>query len=212
MAIGGDARMFVGFFPDDLIPEILNLVLAAWRKFDKPKSDEKEEPITRRFRLALVGEKNRHALPFSIWHESPELPDEKTGEETGRVDIRFLHGYREDVYFAFECKRLNIDYPSGFQSNAGEYVGDDGMMCFITGKYGKGLKSGGMIGYVMDGKVPKAIQAVQQAILKKGKTLRLRGRTGVGPCSPLPGVKSAKETHHSLPNRDFEIYHLFLAV
>ena len=61
--------------------------------------------------------------------------------DTGRLDIVFKHGYREDVYFSLECKRLNVQFPSGFQSLASDYV-DDGLQRYIKEKYAKGLDNG----------------------------------------------------------------------
>lgn len=92
------------------------------------------------------------------------VDDADTGEELGRIDLCLLYGHEESVYFAFECKRLNVPFPSGMKSLAGEYVGSQGMMCFVTGKYADGHEHGGMIGFVMSGDVGTAIQAVRHAI------------------------------------------------
>ena len=161
MAIGGDASLWADVFPDGLIPSILELVVKTWQRSEKPLPLEHEVPISRRFREALRRGKDLNELPFTIWPESSET-DPNTGKEIGRIDIRFIHGWRESVYFAFECKRLRIPYDSGRRSNTGEYVGASGMMRFISGKYGKDLASGGMIGYVMDGDLRAAVPSVKK--------------------------------------------------
>ncbi len=211
MAIIGDASQWADLFPDNLIPDILGLVITTWQRFKKPHRNDLEVPITRRFREELVMEKDHRYLPFSIWPESSET-DPKTGKEIGRIDIRFLHGYKENVYFAFECKRLRVPYKSGIRSNASEYVGVDGMMCFITGKYSRGLFSGGMIGYVMISDVRAAIQSVKKAISRNYTMLCLIRNTGLSSCSIMSNEKIIKETRHNLPNQRFTIYHVFLAV
>ncbi|MCX7011431.1 MAG: hypothetical protein NTW86_02485 [Candidatus Sumerlaeota bacterium] len=203
--------MFADFFPDDLIPEIIDLVLRSWRSFQRPRPDEEEVPITRRFREVLVREKNRADLPFTVWRESSEPADPVIGRETGRIDIVFLHGYREGVYFAFECKRLNVRFPSGFSSQAAEYVGIDGMMCFITEKYARGLRHAGMIGYVMDGDVAAALRALTKAIVKKARDLCMSARSCLEPCA-IRGDDRVKETTHSLPGRKLTLYHILLSV
>ena len=210
MAIIGDASQWADLFPDNLIPDILGLVITTWQRFKKPHRNDFEVPITRRFREELVMEKDHRYLPFSIWPESSET-DPKTGKEIGRIDIRFLHGYKENVYFAFECKRLRVPYKSGIRSNASEYVGVGGMMCFITGKYSRGLFSGGMIGYVMDSDVRAAIQSIKKAIDRSYTMLCLIRNTGLSSCSIMSNEKIIKETRHNLPNRRFTIYHVFLA-
>ncbi len=211
MSIIGDASLWADLFPDHLVPDILGLVITTWQRFKKPTLRDLEVPITRRFREELRREKDFRELPFTIWPESSET-DSTTGKEIGRIDIRFLHGYREDVYFAFECKRLRIPYESGIRSNASEYVGIDGMMCFITGKYSKALASGGMIGYVMDSDVTSAIHSVKEAIDRSFTILCLVRSTSLSSCSIMPNEKIIKETRHELPNRKFTIYHIFLAV
>ena len=211
MAVVGDTSLWSDLFPDHLVPDILGLVLTTWQSFKKPNPSDLEVPVTRRFREELRRKKDFRELPFTIWPESSET-DPKTGKEIGRIDIRFLHGWREDVYFAFECKRLRIPYESGIRSNASEYVGIDGMMCFITGKYSKGLVSGGMIGYVMDSDVRSAIQSVKKAIDRSCIILFLVKSTSLRSCSIMPDRKIIKETRHKLPNRRFIIYHIFLAV
>ena len=86
------------------------------------------------------------------------------------------------------------------------------MMCFITGKYGKALVSGGMIGYVMDSDVRTAIQSVKEAIHRNCTILCLVRNTGLSSCSIMSNEQIIKETRHNLPNRRFTIYHVFVAV
>ena len=210
MAIIGNASLWADLFPDHLVPDILGLVVTTLQRFKKPLA-QCLRVVLFRFREELVREKSNRELPFSIWPESSETNPE-TGKEIGRIDIRFLHGYREDVYFAFECKRLRVPYKSGIRSNASEYVGVDGMMCFITGKYGKALVSGGMIGYVMDSDVITAIQSVKKAIHRNCTILCLVRNTGLSSCSIMSNEQIIKETRHNLPNRRFTIYHIFVAV
>jgi len=211
VAIVGDASLWADVFPDRLIPNILELVVKTWQRFQKPRSLDHEVPISRRFREALRRGKDLYELPFTIWPESSET-DPDTGKEIGRIDIRFLHGWRESVYFAFECKRLRIPYNTGMRPNTGEYVGASGMMRFITGQYGKGLLSGGMIGYVMDGNLSAAVPAVKKTIDKNREDLRLIFGSSLDFSSMMPRKQAVKETRHDLTKREFTIHHVFLAV
>jgi len=211
VATVGDASLWANLFPDYLIPNILELVVTTWQSFQKPHPLDHEVPISRRFGEALRREKDLHELPFTIWAESSET-DPNTGKEIARIDIRFLHGWREGVYFAFECKRLRIPYSSRMQSNTGEYVGANGMMRFITGKYGKGLTLGGMIGYIMDGNLSAAVPAVKKTIDKNREDLRLAFGSSLTSSSMMPKERTVKETNHDLATRKFAIYHVFLAV
>lgn len=161
MNVVGDASLWSDLFPDWLIPEILDLVISAWEAFDKPQPGDHEVAITMRFRSELVRHKLLRKLPLRIDREIPE-DDLLVGQEKGRIDLRFIHGYQEGVYFAFECKRLNVLSKEGKRTPlAGEYV-RAGMMRFITSQYAVGLDQGGMLGYVMDSDVKSSIRAVSQ--------------------------------------------------
>jgi len=211
MAVIGNSNSWANTFPDDLIPKILDLVLSAWKIFTKPEQNDHEVPITKRLRIYLINLKNIRQLPVTIQREIPE-DDLQTGEERGRIDLHFTHGYREDVYFAFECKRLNkIDSRNKINSLAPEYV-KDGMMRFVTGKYASSLNNGGMIGYVMNGNTDTAIRAVNRNINNNRIHLRISNSNSLLPSSLIPNNLEIKETQHDLDGRNFMIHHLFLPI
>lgn len=213
--VGNTGSWKKDLFPDALIPDILELVVETWKIFKKPNRLDHEVPISRAFTDKLRLEKNRNGdLPFKIWYELPEI--DTTDDADGRIDICFdyIGTPREDVYFAFECKRLRIPYPSLSRpaTNNSDYVGDQGMMCFVTGRYGGSVANGGMIGYVMDGKVSPAIISVGKLIKSKQAVLKLSMNMGLESSSLLPNLKNIKETKHSLGKKKFTIHHVFLAV
>jgi hypothetical protein len=200
--------------PEEFIPDILELVLKSWDNFEKPDRLENEVSISKNFYRDLKVEKNKKGdLPFHIWCEVTTF-NEVTDE--GRVDILFayLGSINEEVHFAFECKRLRIPYPppSKFLTNNSEYVGDQGMLCFITGKYSGRVKHGGMIGYVMDGDVQKAISSLADLIKQKAVSLQIENNTGLEPSSFLTASDNLKETKHILTKKNFTIHHVFLSV
>ena len=151
-------------------------------------------------------------MPFKIWYELAEI-DTSSGEE-GRIDILFSYigTPQEEVYFAFECKRLRIPYESGLDTNNSNYVGDQGMVCFVTGKYSESGKNGGMIGYVMDGKTEKAIWSLGKLIKSKRAVLKLAKETDLERSSVMADSENIRETRHVLSTRRFTIHHVFLAV
>ena len=216
MVMGAESNAVVwkDLFPEDLVPEILELVRISWDSFEKPDRLEREERITRRFAERVRHKKNkRDDLPFKIRVEV-SIPDIESGQESGRVDFIFdyIGTIREEVYFAFECKRLRIPYESGLNTNNSEYTNEQGMMCFVAGKYSEGLPCGGMIGYVMDGKTEKAIPSVEKLIKTKRLTLKLAEDTGLERSSVMWNLQNIRETRHILNERKFTIHHIFLAV
>jgi len=209
MVYSGDTRDWP-LFPDGLVPAIIDLFLEAWDAIPYPAPDMLEEPITRVFYCYLCQHKKRTTLPFSFSVESHEI-DRSTGELLGRIDLRIQNGDQEDVYFAFECKRLNVVVKGKWSSLAGEYV-ENGMARFVTGQYAKGLDKGGMVGYVMDGQLDDAILAVKEAVEKKRELLKMGKKATLDDSSLRPSVKQVKETKHRQAKRPFLIHHIFLPV
>ena len=148
-------------------------------------------------------------LPFAIWWESPELDDERAVEK-GRIDLRFSHGYREKVYFAVECKRLNVMSAGKRRSLAMAYV-EEGMMRFITGKYARSLDKGAMLGYVMDARVADAVEAVRHAVEPRRCQLQMPQRGSLVSSRFRSKAATVKETNHDVDEMAFLIYHIFVS-
>jgi hypothetical protein len=210
MVYSGDSHLWADLVPDGLVPDIIDLVLDSWDKFTSPTSEDLEVPITTKFCVYLRRNKDRYKLPFKIDTEWYEI-NKKTGEQLGRIDLRFQHGYRDDVYFAFECKRLNVVLEGKLSSLADKYV-KKGMVRFVTGKYAKGLDKGGMVGYVMDGQLDDAILAVKEAVEQRRELLKMEKKATLDESSLRPNEKRVKETKHKQAKRPFLIHHIFLPV
>ncbi len=211
MSTVGSMAPWAAAFPDGLIPSIVSLVLGTWAKLPKPCPDEHETVVSRSLRNALRQVKNStRMLPCLIDREVVE-DDPKTAEEKGRIDIRFIHGYDESVYFAFECKRLNVPGNRGCKSLAREYV-EEGMARFVIGKYAAGLKQGGMIGFVMNGDSTAATAKVDEAIRTRTRLLLMVPGTGLTTSSLFPAEHAVRETKHPRRTPALALHHVFLAV
>lgn len=208
----GDLDAWTEVFPEDLVPRIIDLVWTTWASFAKPSPEEHEVPITRRFRSALKQAKDYIRLPVRIDRE-PAEDDPATAQELGRIDLRFspAGSALEQVYFAFECKRLNATENGTRRPRASEYV-TDGMMRFVTGQYAAAMRHGGMIGYVLDGDCEHAIRLVSKNILGRRAALRLKHASGL-PLSELRQDNTmVRQTTHDLGrSQDFRLHHLFLS-
>lgn len=209
MPIAGDPSGWQGTFPDGLVPKILDLILEAWGCFPQPSNEELEPRITRRFRHHLIKAKKGTRLPFRISREAC-IDDAQTGEELGRIDIEFSCGYDEGVYFAVECKKLNIYRKGRRYSQARGYI-MDGLMRFVDGRYAGGLDKGAMLGYVMDGRVDQALTSVNALVRSNWVMLQMAQQTGLLPSSLLPANASVRETAHHLGGRHLTIHHVFAA-
>ncbi len=207
----GDSRLWQPLFPDALIPLILDLVWETWQRFDKPAAEEHEVPITRRFKHALKQEKDYRLLPVRIERE-PAEDDPVTGDELGRIDLKFnpAESALEEVYFAFECKRLYALVSGTPRALVGEYV-SHGMMRFVAGQYASRMQNGGMIGYVLDGNGEQARNQVASAIASLAAKLLLSPGTGLDASLLRPANADILLTSHVGPRAGgFRLHHVFL--
>jgi hypothetical protein len=206
----GDASQWDDLFPWHLLPRIFDLVTETWERFEKPASDALEPPITKGFRSALKRAKDYKVLPFYVMREDVE-DDFDTGEELGRKDLAFYPtgmSSREEVYFVFECKRLNVISKGKIVTLASDYV-TDGMTRFATGQYARFMSQGGMIGYVLDGRCEHSMRLVENNIRAQHVTLMMDAPGSFRPSRLRPKNPLIRETEHKLP-RPFLIHHIFL--
>jgi hypothetical protein len=197
-------------FPVELIPALFKAVCRAWRNVGFFPSDALEDKITRKLIVQMRLEVRRDDLRVAI-HSQYELL-ESEGEVIGKIDIVIDTGPTEKVYFSFECKRLNVDFPSGFRPAAGDYC-DKGIMRYVNEQYAPGLGRGGMLGYVMDGRCEAAINAVSSAVAGRRETPRLQHELPLQASSVLTGCPRARDSHHkTVTDEAFTIHHLFVAV
>lgn len=197
-------------FPDEYVPLIYDLIINAW-SFVKKDASLLEVPITQDLCCQLRRIKNRSRLRLLIPLESHEL--NVAGEETGRIDLKFYHGHKEHVYYSIECKRLRVARKDGSTASlASEYV-KEGMFRYFNGQYAVDLGKGGMLGYVMDGDIPKARGNVVASIERNRKTLRMKSTASAKMSSILPNDLRIFDTSHTQSSgRPFTIHHLLLAM
>lgn len=194
------------------LKEAYDLLFTAWEMVivptDTPTKDL-ENTITGFFYDAVTVEKARKTDSGNRQYCFSFLPGPHVvykGRRIGITDIQIQFGNDERRRFTLEAKLLNK--PSA--SNAGAYVGTEGMGRFICGKYGIGMLKGGMIGYVLDGNTNSAKQKVAEKIENE--------RSALGMSSPETLKKSSlrddvyETSHIRRTKKPFTIYHVFLPV
>lgn len=197
---------------DPMVPEILTLVIASWEQMPSPAPDEKEDNITVELCRALRQNRTARDLMFQIDTQVVEL-EPASGEDLGRLDIAFRPLIpREDIYFCLETKRLNVIKDGQTRAYAAEYV-IFGMMRFVNGQYSRAVRHGGMIGYVLDGDVTRAITNVEGNIQRQHSALCMTAPGKFLPSTVLKKDARARETHHHRTHETnvFCIHHLFIA-
>jgi hypothetical protein len=204
-------------FPADEVPFILAAILRCSATLRKKHATEYENIISKRLRKRLIQDSELRKRPIHLDPETYVYDDDVDDENAiGRLDFRFLYSTEKQhpwPYFAIEAKRLHVTFPSGWKSCVSDYVTDDqGMMCFIEQRYGRGLDSGGMLGYVYDGDIEKARSSVTASIKANRNRLKTVPPFNLMTSAIIPGDSRVSETIHALGHGNFVIYHLFIAV
>jgi hypothetical protein len=210
------AGEWIPLFPEEEIPRILRIVERCAGRLRKRKPMELENDLSDRLRDLIDQDPEfRDDVDAEIQREVPIYDRSKPRtKQLGRGDIKFLHGTgrrKPYPYFLIEAKRLHVPFPSGWDSLVSEYVtGNQGMMCFINARYSRNLASGGMLGYVFDGRVKDARDAVHDLTMKQMAKLQAVEPYGL---TPVGGSAiTAEKSHHSIKGKQFVIYHMFADV
>jgi len=206
MAMHGESSSrLIQQFPIAEVKQAIELILQSWESLKtKVKLEDK---ITNKFYTHLIENKSRSTYFFTIVPRPAEI-DER-GEEIGEIDLKVIYRNQEKTYLSFECKRLRVHFPSGFETLAGKYV-TEGMYRYFNGQYARDLDKGGMLGYVMDGNTDAAVNDVKAAIEKRRLNLYMRDDE-IFKASSCVTSKQVKETLHKYgPTERFTIYHIFL--
>lgn len=124
----------------------------------------------------------------------------------GIIDMAVVLDWDREHYLAYECKRLNVVHSGKRSSLATDYV-TDGMMRFITEQYAEGLPIGCMLGYVMDGDIPFAMNQLENAITSQHALCLISGPTSI---APTQSIERFITTHTRATTTTIEIRHALL--
>jgi hypothetical protein len=209
--IAGDPADWNDFFQQSLIPAVLSLVVSAWDRMEKPAQTAHEDAISVQLYTALITGKDRSRHAFLVRYQDVEVDTDLT-KVTGKKDIVVFPSTMEEIYFCLEAKRLNALISGVRRSLADEYV-REGMQRFVEGKYSRFIRHGGMLGYVLDGQVDRAIRNVERNIQAYARALEMTLPGHFLPSSVRPNDPFAKETHHHRSHETavFHIHHLFMS-
>lgn len=208
----GDPSEWDDLFQQNLVPAVLAYVIATWEKMPKPGPSDLEDQISVKLYSALLRAKDRNAHAFLIGYQNVEV-DTDLEREIGRKDIVFFPSLQdEEIYLCLEAKRLNVLVSGVRRSLADEYV-KEGMQRFVDRKYSRFVRHGGMLAYVLDGDIDRAIKNVEANIRRRVAQLRMEKNGGVIASTVRIDDPNCKETHHRRQSEDavFRIHHMFVA-
>ena len=112
MSVYGNSEQWLDLL-DSLIPDIVKLILAAWQTMPPIAPDSKEDPVSLELCRQLRAKRALSELPLTVHTQTVELSDDADIDD-GRIDLTF-HPLvpSEEIYFALECKRVNVLQPKG---------------------------------------------------------------------------------------------------
>jgi hypothetical protein len=135
------------------------------------------------------------------------VKDDGARYSKGIIDLTVFLDFDRETYLPYECKRLNVINKGGRSSLATPYV-KEGLMRFVSEQYAEGLPVGCMLGYVMDGDLPFALQQVHAAITAEAAALRSRG--GITNGDVTPPVERFRTDHDRDLSAQIEVRHVLL--
>lgn len=212
MSTQGDFDLFATAFPRGLLPEVIQLMVDEWPNISPPQSNPLENRITNRFAGHLTKVMRTYENPRLRFTCRPKLANPDADSESGELDIEVTsYSPHPDAFLVVECKRLNVETDSGFASGAGDYVGPEGMGCFVSGQYSSGGDEGIMLGYVMTRTISDAVVSINLQLAKKHVDLRLVPPHELANSTIVHHNSEVRETSHMVNgDRKLVLAHVFV--
>jgi len=142
---------------------LLNVVIAAYRCLkEKNIVDQSwpEDKITRELYVQIqiyVLKKGINTIPV---HQYPIYLKKAKKGKPPTIDFVFRKGFQESPYLGFECKIVNDKNTTSIKN----YI-YEGMFRFLSGKYARNEKVGGMTAYLINCEVLKCVNRINEEIL-----------------------------------------------
>lgn len=151
------------------------LIAAGFARLDRGALAAEEEPtITGHLCAAIRSVLREPDGPpwcehFSCHEETPLNDSERTGKRRDRADLMIEMTIPPRPELFVEAKPLR----TGDSHALSEYVGKDGMGCFLDGRYASAYNFGAMLAYVCAGTVDGWIASLEHRLTRERQNLRL---------------------------------------
>lgn len=202
-------------YRERFLRSVHHLIGRGFQSLEDYELSSQEEPvITGMLTAAIEAFLDDPASP--AWTERYFVQDEhhlsdgdRQGKSRLRVDIELTSsGHRPRPRFQIEAKRLR----QSVNSSLAAYFGDDGLGCFLQGKYAQGHPWAGMMGYVQSGTGQSWSNRIRARLAERPHDFSLRTTSNVL-CSErldplLPDVY--RSDHRRIDSRPIEIHHFLL--
>jgi hypothetical protein len=162
------------------VKQVHSLLALGYARLDLARYRKAQEPaitgeLVRQIRLVIDDRDSQFhswAHRYAIHDDPPQNVRGRKGKERPRVDIEMERTQRgPHARFQFEAKKL----PVSRKDAVGEYVGEKGLGCFISGQYAATHDDAGMVAYVQSGSVADWVEKVKSRLEKERDACELAG-------------------------------------
>lgn len=130
--------------------------------------------------------KNFWAVEETRVHDSTRL-----GKHRYRIDVEIVKSQQGPrPRFRFEAKRLHDT------ASRRNYLGNDGLGCFLDGRYATEDGIAGMLGYVQAGSISSHAENLEKAMVRDLKAYSMKTDGCWKACEIARGLNSFETTHH----------------
>lgn len=192
--------------------QVHGLIRIGYQRLDAARYRQSQEPeitgeLVKAIRSAIEGANAPPwAFNYAVHDDPPQSVGGLLGKKRPRVDIEFERTQRgSHPRFQFEAKRLNDG------ASVTDYLGKDGLGCFLDGRYAEGHDEGGMLGYVQSNDEDAWARRIGDRVAGDPGGCRL-GSNGGWRLSPVAAeLRHTFRTRHTRGKQsDITIYHTLL--
>ena len=147
--------------------------------------------LTRSMQTAVEGrDAPRWAKNFWASEEVRVADDSRLGKRRKRIDIEIIqHQAGPRPRFRIEAKRLHSP------ASRRDYLGEDGLGCFLDGRYAKKDQMAGMLGYVQEGTLELHAEAIGEFLKKKPTKYAVAPNGGWAKATILKDLATYRSVH-----------------
>lgn len=187
--------------------------LIAWGYDDArgmiQSNDEQEPAITGFITEAIQKRLSTINCPewcnyYSVKEDPPINSTDAIGKHRPRVDIIIEANFEGRPQVMFEAKRLRRN-----DHNVGDYIGSEGMGCFISGKYAKNNNEAAMLGYIQSDSIEYWCEKLKEKIQTECiKLCLVESQNDISIINDFQNEWNSK--HSRVNNRSILLYHILL--
>lgn len=162
------------------VRQVHSLLALGYARLDLPRLQKAQEPaitgeLVRQIRQVIDDRDSPSqswAHRYAVHDDPPQSVRGLKGKERPRVDIEMERTQRgRHPRFQFEAKKFPV-----FRKDAvGEYVGEKGLGCFISGQYADTQEDAGMLAYIQSGTVADWVEKVKTRLEKERNSCEMIG-------------------------------------